>query len=77
VSITLKEARQIASELYGQQRGWTASGYCDSLKTSKFLQVTGDTVSIDWERVEKFAQEVAAIAVMQYVNEYLVDRKAA
>jgi hypothetical protein len=65
--MNIKEARKIAANL-SRAREWTASDYKDSIDTSGFLILEGCTVKIDWERIDRFADEVAARAIMEYVE---------
>ena len=65
--MNLKEARKIAANL-SRACEWTASDYTDSIDTSGFLILRGCEVTIDWEKIDRFADEVAARAIMEYVE---------
>lgn len=50
-------------------RGFTSSDYTDSIAVKRpFLILEGDQVSIDWDSVEDWAQEVAARTMFDYLN---------
>jgi hypothetical protein len=66
--MTLSQARKIARELSGGVAGWTASDYTTSIDCSGFLVLDGCTATINWERIDEFADEVAARAIHEYAN---------
>lgn len=68
MKLSIGQARAIVKELDGSIRGWSASDYKDSINTDSFLVLEGDEVSINWDRIDIFADEVAARAIMEYAN---------
>jgi hypothetical protein len=66
--MTIKQARKIARGLLGGADGWTSSDYSTSIDTSGFMVLKGCTAEINWERIDEFADEVAARAIREYVN---------
>lgn len=67
--VSLKKCRGIVAELSTANRGFTSSDYTDSIELRQpFLILDGAGVSIDWDSVEDWAQEVAARTLFDYLN---------
>lgn len=60
--IKIAEARSLAKDLAPD--GWSTGNFRNSIDTSGFLKCDGNSVRVNWDRIDQFADEVSARTIV-------------